>query len=135
MRGNDGTVSVTFTGNRVVAISDGKNPEGKLIVTLDGRELKTFPGVWAATRPFRSVNWMPAIRQVTVGADPVAEKWTLTCLDDSTPDGRKNHFRLTGSVTGDDGEGWSTEDFVSTSGRIRIAKRDWGMAFPLSTAK
>ena len=134
-KGNDGTVSVTFTGNRLVAISDGKNPEGKLSVTLDGRELKTFPGVWAATRPSKSVNWMPAIRQVTVGTNPVAEEWTLTCLDDSTPDGRKIHFNLTGSATGDDGEGYSTEDFVSTSGRIRIAKRDWGMTFPLKHRK
>ena len=134
-RGNDGALSVTFTGNRLVAISDGKNPEGTLDVTLDGRELKTFPGAWAATRPSKSVIWMPAIRQVTVAADPVAEKWTLTCLDDSMPDGTKIHFKLAGSVTGNDGEGWSTEDFVSTSGTIRIAKRDWGMAFPLKYRK
>lgn len=134
-RGNDGTGSVTFTGNRLVAISDGKHPDAKLAVTLDGRELKTFPGVWTGTRPSKSVNWMPAIKQVTVGANPVAEDWTLTCLDDSTPDGKKIHFKLTGSVTGDDGEGWSTADFVSTSGRIRIARRDWGMVFPLKHRK
>ena len=134
-RGQDGSVSLSFTGNRVVAMSDGTNPGGKLRVTLDGRDLKSFPGAWAATRPSKSANWMPAIRQVTLGENLVAEKWTLTCLDDSSPDGTKIHFRLTGSVTGDDGDGWSTEDFVSTSGRIRIAKGDWCIAFPLKLRK
>ena len=44
-------------------------------------------------------------------------------------------FRLSGSVTGDDGEGWSTEDFISNSGRIRIARPDWNIAFPLKLRK
>ena len=132
---NGEVVSLSFEGNRVVAVSDGSNPSGELTIRLDGRELKTFPEAWAATRPSKSANWMPAIRHVALGKNPVAETWTLTCLPDSTADGTKIHFRLTGSVTGDDGEGWSTEDFVSNSGRISIARSDWNIAFPLKLRK
>jgi len=133
--GENGVISLSFEGNRVVAFSDGSNPTGELTIRLDGRELKTFPGAWAATRPSKSANWMPAIRHVALGENPIAETWTLTCLPDSAPSGTKVHFRLTGSVTGNDGEGWSTEDFVSNSGRIRIARKDWNIAFPLKLRK
>ena len=133
--GENGEVSLSFEGNRVVAVSNGSSPDADMTIRLDGRELKTFPGAWAATRPSKSANWMPAIRHVALGENPVAETWTLTCLPDSAPNGTKIHFRLTGSVTGDDGEGWSTEDFVSNSGRIRIARQDWNIAFPLKLRK
>ena len=62
--GENGEISLSFEGNRVVAVSDGSNPSGKLAIRLDGREVKTFPGAWAATRPSKSANWMPAIRHV-----------------------------------------------------------------------
>ena len=133
--GENGEISLSFEGNRVVAVSDGSNPSGKLAIRLDGREVKTFPGAWAATRPSKSANWMPAIRHVALGEDPVDETWTVTCLPDSADDGTKIHFRLSGSVTGDDGEGWSTEDFISNSVRIRIARPDWNIAFPLKLRK
>ena len=133
--GEDGEISLSFEGNRVVAVSNGSNPDAELAIRLDGRELKTFPGAWAATRPSKSAIWMPAIRHVALGENPVAETWALTCLPDSAPDGTKIHFRLSGSVTGVDGEGWSTEDFVSSSGRIRIARQDWNIAFPLKYRK
>jgi hypothetical protein len=133
--GENGEVSLSFEGNRVVAVSDGSNPSGELTVRLDGRELRTFPGAWAATRPSKSANWMPAIRHVALGENPIAETWTVTCLPDSAADGTKIHFRLSGSVTGKDGEGWSTEDFVSNSGRIRIVRPDWNIAFPLKLRK
>lgn len=133
--GENGEISLIFEGNRVVAVSDGSNPSGELVIRLDGREMKTFPGAWAATRPSKSANWMPAIRHVALGEDPVAETWTVTCLPDSAADGTKIHFRLSGSVTGDDGEGWSTKDFISNSGRIRIASPDWNIAFPLKLRK
>ncbi len=131
----DGSLSIDFTGNRIVAVSNGKNPTGNFKVLLDGKELNTFPGVWGVTLPSKGINWMPCIRRVEIGENPVAESWTLTCLDDSTPDGKKIHFKLTGSVTGDDGEGWNNEDFVSKSGRIKIAKRDWAVAGTLRIAR
>jgi hypothetical protein len=134
-KNSDGSISLDFTGNRVVAVSNGENPTRTFKVMLDGKELNTFSGVWGVTLPSSGINWMPSIRRVEVGENPVAETWTLTCLDDSTPDGKKIHFKLTGSVTGEDGEGWSTEDFVSKSGRIKIAKRDWGVAGTLRVAR
>ena len=131
----DGSLSLDFTGNRVVAVADGRNPEGRLAVRLDGKEPGAFLGTWAVTRPSAGINWMPCIRRVEAGALPVAERWTLTCLDDSAADGSRIHFTLTGSVTGADGEGWSDQDFTSTSGRIRIAKQDWAVGPILAIAK
>ena len=39
--------------------------------------------------------------------------------------GKKFRFSLRGSVTGEDGDGSNTEEFVSKSGRITIAPNDW----------
>ncbi len=50
------------------------------------------------------------------------ERWELV-FTDLTPG--KLRFRLTGSRTGDDGEGTTTGMFVSKSGRITVDPRDW----------
>lgn len=80
---------------------------------------------------FPSVNFLfhnPAIG----GFTPVAESWTLTCLPDSSPDAQRVHFRVEGAVTGQDGEGYSDEKFVSQSGRVVIDPEDWHLAWCLS---
>ena len=56
---------------------------------------------------------------------PIAEDWTLTYIEGTQPDGQKIHYRLDGSVTGFDGEGWNTETFVSKSGRAVIDAKDF----------
>jgi hypothetical protein len=43
---------------------------------------------------------MPAIKQVGFQQPPEAQKWTVSLLPDSTPDGKRLHFRVDGSVTG-----------------------------------
>jgi hypothetical protein len=93
--------------------------------------------LWAISRP--SVGpagiWMPAINNIAFEKAPVEEAWTLTCLPDSTPDGKKIHFKVVGSVTGDDGEGLSTERFVSRSQRVIIEPADWRVAWTLGYKK
>jgi len=130
-----GALTLSFTGNRVVAISGGPG-EGSADVLLDGEPLDAQPELWAVTRPSTGPQiWMPAIKQVRFETAPLAEDWTLTCLTDSTPDAQKIHFQVTGSLTGADGEGWSTERFVSRSGRVVIEPADWHLVWSLGYKK
>jgi hypothetical protein len=65
----------------------------------------------------------------------VAEDWTLQVLK-STPDGNEIHFRVFGSVTGEDGQGFNTKKFVSNSGRVVIEGGDeWDVARALDYKK
>jgi hypothetical protein len=130
-----GDLTLTFTGNRVVAIS-GAGGESSADVLLDGEPLGARPELWAVTRPSTGPRiWMPAIKQVSFEKALLAEDWTLTCLSDSTPDAKKIHFKVTGSLTGDDGEGFSTERFVSQSGRVVIEPADWHLVWSLGYKK
>ncbi len=137
-KGPDGRLTLRFAGNRVVAVSDGTGASGaKARVLLDGQPMDGERALWAIARP--SVGpagiWMPAINNIGFEKTPVEETWTLTCLPDSTPDGKKIHFSLCGGVTGEDGEGWSTERFVSRSGRAVIDPADWHVAWTLGYKK
>ncbi|NQT16155.1 MAG: SGNH/GDSL hydrolase family protein [Planctomycetes bacterium] len=137
-RGPDGSLTLRFTGNRVVAVSDGAGRAGaKATVLLDGKPMDGVKELWAISRP--SVGpagiWMPAVNNVAFEQPLLEEDWTLTCLPDSTPDGKKIHFRVQGSVTGEDGQGWSTERFVSRSERAIIEPSDWRVAWTLGYRK
>jgi len=137
-REGTGRLTLRFTGNRVVAVSDGTGTAGATAtVLLDGKPMDGVKELWAITRP--SVGpariWMPAINNIGFEAPLVEEDWTLTCLPDSTPDGKKIHFRVEGSVTGEDGEGWSTERFVSRSRRAIVEPSDWRVAWTLGYRK
>lgn len=125
-RGADGSLALAFDGNRVVAVSDGTGVAA-CRVTLDGREPKTFPDMFYATRPSRLTSWMPMIMHVYRADDalPVEEDWTLTYIEGTKSLGRPVHYRVEGSVTGFDGEGWNTNDFRSASGRAVILSRDF----------
>ena len=56
------------------------------------------------------------------------EEWTLT-VTHIKPDGITFRFRVEGSKTGLDGEGISSEDFVSKSRRLTIGKDDWAVKY------
>jgi len=136
-RGTDGSIALRFKGNRVVAVSDGAGSAGATAqAMLDGRPVGSHKDVWAITRPSKGPKiWMPAINQVSFEKPLVAEDWTLTCLPDSRPDGSRVHFKVVGSVTGEDGEGWSSERFVSRSGRVVIEHADWRLNWELGYGK
>lgn len=122
----DGGYEVSFDGNRLVAVSDGSgDASDKVEVSLDGRPVADDPGEYYSTRVTCWPMWMPAICHVDLGVKPVNEDWVLTFIEGTSPDGQTLHYKVRGSKTGDDGEGWSTNDFTSASGRIKIAKRDW----------
>ncbi len=137
-RGPDGSLALRFMGNRVVAISDGTEAVGaKTTVLLDGQPMDGVRELWAISRP--SVGpagiWMPAINNIAFEQPLSEEDWTLTSLPDSTPDGTKIHFQVQGSRTGEDGEGWSTERFVSHSQRVVIEPSNWQIAWTLGYRK
>ncbi len=125
-KGADGSLTLTFDGNRVVAVSDGTG-HGAARLTLDGRNPATYPELFYHTRPDAIVSWMPTIKRVGVasGVTPVAEKWTLTYLPGTQPFGEYIPYSVVGSVTGPDGTGDNRHDFRSRSGRVTIDEFDF----------
>ena len=122
-RHRDGRMTLAFSGNRVVAVANGRG--GCAVrVTLDGKDPSEFPEMHCNTRPSRiASHWMPAIRHVSSdpSVKPVVQDWTYTFLEGTEPM-TPIHFRVDGSVTGFEGEGWSTNEFRSASGRVIIPR-------------
>jgi len=144
----DGTLEFTFKGNRVTAVSDGTAEKDlKAEVLLDGKPLAPMKELWDPGRPSAICVWFPGLHQSEFGpTPPVEEDWTLTfqTLRPGDPTNKVFHatggtypwsgkgvnfvpgrFTLKGSVTGEDGEGITTEPFVSKSGRVKIPVRAW----------
>jgi hypothetical protein len=123
-RWKDGVLELQFQGNRVDLLpSAGSGGTGTVDVFIDGKRPSEFPGCYAYTRP--SVGhgtWGPGIMRVTFRQRPLIEDWRarVTHFDRQTEVFR---FEVIGSQTGADGEGVSTEDFVSSSGRVVIQAR------------
>ena len=122
--GADCRLKLKFTGNRVDLIL-GSDLAGASVL-IDGKapsQLNLYHGL----RPFQRTGAMtiPAsVVQYFTGPNMQAETWELAYKDIS-PDGKKFRFSLRGSLTGEDGEGTNTEEFVSKSGRITIEPNDW----------
>jgi len=133
----DGSLTLKFSGNRVVAVSDGTGvPQSRARILLDGKPMDQQKELWAITRPGKGPEiWQPAIMNIGFEQPLLEEEWTLTCLSDSNRDGKNIHFKLQGSITGDDGEGWSTERFISNSKRATIDPSDWRMDWILEYRK
>jgi hypothetical protein len=72
--------------------------------------------------------------KVGSGRPLIAEDWFLK-IGWVSADGKSCQFALVGSVTGEDGEGYSTNRFVSKSGRIVIEPDDWNLAYSNSEFK
>ena len=135
----DGSLRLEFEGNRVVAVSDGRFEGNRVVavsdgsgvgessVLLDSKPPREYSDMYFTTRPSKMLSWMPMIKHVEIapGAMPVVEDWTLTYIDGTMPLGDPIHYKVEGSVTGFDGEGWNTNDFKSVSGRAVISKSDF----------
>ena len=126
---------MTFSGNRVVAISGGGG-QGTAEVLLDGQPMSGRAELWAVTRPSTGPQiWMPAIKQIAFEKALLGEDWTLTCLPDSTPDGKRIHFTVTGSQRAPTARVSAMPHFVSKSGRVVIEPADWHLAWSLGYKK
>ena len=134
----NGSVEVTFTGNRIDAIGSPDVGAAALAdVLIDGRKPSTLPELHVLTRPsnapFDTVR--PALKRIGHREPLVEEDWTLQIVE-SIRDGTRFRFRAEGSVTGDDGVGTNTERFVSDSGRVVIEPEgNWMVAWALEYRK
>lgn len=117
----DGSIEVSFSGNRIDAIALPATGQDVLAdVLLDGKHPSETEGVFALTRPSTAPHtWFPAVKVIQHQAPLVAEDWLLTFTECSA-DAKAFRFRVAGSVTGEDGGGSNSETFVSKSGRVVI---------------
>ncbi|NLF40599.1 hypothetical protein GX586_14235 [bacterium] len=124
----NGVMKLAFAGNRVTAIAaPHAGKAGSARVLIDGNPPSAFPALYAFTRANAGpgVDWPWSVSAPVVISSrtkPVEEDWVITVV---TGDAACFTFDVRGSKTGPDGAGVSTQDFVSTSGRIAIAAEDW----------
>jgi hypothetical protein len=130
----NGRLKFDFTGNRVDVIAgNGQTKAGARVdVLIDSKKPSELPGTIHFTRPsIGHSTWVPAILKVGSNASLVPETWTAT-VTQVNPD-KSFRYSVSGSVTGEDGEGQSDADFVSRSGRVKIDKGDWFTGFSKDT--
>jgi len=121
-------LGLTFSGNRVDLIYKGNNADIKAKVFLDDRRPSEFQGTYFMTRPCSSNgnSWpwnLPAMIHIHHQTPWITEEWTCKYTEATAPY-EDFSFEISGSVTGKDGSGKASEDFVSTSKRVIINKGD-----------
>ena len=118
-------VTVKFDGSRLELIAN-KPLSAWPTVTIDESSPNDIDGCYQISRAssVETVPDWPAVRRVTLQHDHVVEEWTAM-LTNISPDQKSFEFNVKGAITGDDGIGVSTQDFVSNSGRLRIDAQDW----------
>ena len=125
-RGADGSLELSFNGNRIDVVAACKGNPGTAKVLIDGQPPSTFPELYYYTRPSNAPHdrVRPAINRIDHKAPLVLETWTARIL---TCDPEKNvlTYEVSGSKTGPDGQGDHLKEFVSNSGRVVILARKW----------
>lgn len=130
----DGSIEKAFEGNRIDAIA-APGAKGTVKVLVDGKKPSEFPEAYYLSRPSPAPGvWWPAIIRAEHEKPLVVEQWTLRVLK-SDPAGREIAFEAVGSKTGPDGQGLSTQRFVSKSGRVVIEPKRWMVAGALKYRK
>jgi len=131
------SLKLTFDGNRVDVLPLLCASPGAARILVDGKSPADLRELYYCTRPSRGPYiWMPALKRIDLGEGilPRIEEWTLTPFDVDLR--RKSlSFRLEGSTTGPDGQGRKAADFVSKSGRIKLARRDFHITWPCTYRK
>lgn len=124
------TLILPFTGNRVDLVyrASASAHHDSARVFLDGAAPSSFQGTYYLTRPYNSKGavwpWdLPAMIRVEHSVPWIAEEWSCV-FTKAKPPYRNFRFRISGSVTGEDGHGRASNDFISRSGRVIIKKGD-----------
>jgi len=125
------TLIFPFEGNKVEVIApDDAAAADSFLVFVDGVPPESFQGVYNYTRPYDKIGgsfpWSMGCWYYLQHTFPwnKEEEWACQILtinqayDNFT-------FKVTGSVTGNDGSGSGQQNFVSSSGRVIISKDDW----------
>jgi hypothetical protein len=133
-----GRLVLEFEGNRVDLLPAEGAKSARVRVLIDGKAPSAHPECYAFTRPLPG-PWASPLSLVRVDHDAplAAENWTLKVVGVSGDDPQKSAWRyeVGGSVTGPDGSGSSDTEFVSRSGRVKIAPTGFfrGFSPPLPT--
>jgi hypothetical protein len=125
-----------FSGNRVELISRGPL-DGLVTVEIDGHPPDQVAGCWQITRTndLPGVPGWPAIRKVTVFAEPLRpETWTVT-IDHLSSDQTAFDFSVHAKMAGVTEQGRGQEDFYSAAAGTKIEAKDWTMSAALATFK
>lgn len=135
--GQDASIELEFTGNRLDLLGEAKPGGGKLVATVNGdplEKLNAFSvsiikqpdtnavhGSGPTPRYPRSTGGSQATgpHGVLLGKNIVPQDWRFEMIDN------KGNFRLIGSKTGPDGEGNVLEPWTSKSGQIILDPRLW----------
>jgi len=122
------STKIEFTGHRVDLVFK-PGASGSVSVLIDGKKPSSIPDLFGFTRvsAFPNSDW-PILLKIGTQAPLVEEAWSLK-ISDITADGKLCRFGLTGSLTGEDGEGWNTNRFLSRSRRVIIEPDDWNLAY------
>ncbi len=124
------TLILHFTGNRADLVyrtpDTGRHDSSR--VFLDGSVPSSFQGTYYRTRPYNSKGevwpWdLPAMIRIDHTNPWVSEEWSCV-FTEAKPPYTDFGFSISGSVTGKDGEGRGSQDFISPSGRVIIRKND-----------
>ncbi len=121
----DGELSLDFDGSRIDAVVDAETP-AVFEVLLDGKPVSANADLYQATRPLdRDEDWPWQVGgPVRIGFDKIPQGGTFT-IKFLEGDIEKATFEVTSETAGAEGRGTTEEDFLSESGRIRIAGEDW----------
>jgi hypothetical protein len=132
--GGPDSLRLEFNGTRADLMFQPE-AKGSVAVLIDGKQPSAIPELYGFTRvsAFPGSDW-PLLLRVQANAPLLAEDW-LVKIDPLSPDGKLCHFSLRGTLTGEDGEGYSTNRFVSRSGRIVIEPEDWNIAYGVGVFK
>lgn len=127
IHGDDGSLSLTFDGNRidVIAAHTDERRLGSAQVLIDGRPPSSFPELYYHARPSPTpVMGRPAINRIGWQTPLVVETWTARILE-CDPQQDILRYEVEGSITGPDGRGDHKQRFVSNSGRVVIEPNEW----------
>lgn len=136
-RGADGSIELTFEGNRIDVIADNAKQEkaGTAKVLIDNKPPSEYPELYYHSRPSASPHvWWPAINKIGFEKQLVLESWTAKILE-CDPEKKVLTYEVIGSKTGPDGKGDQNKKFVSNSGRVVIDSGMWSVCGALSYRK
>jgi len=124
-RNPDGTINLTFSGNRIDVIAAPAASEVSARVLIDGKPPSTFPELYYHARPSPTpVAGRPAFNRIDHQTPLLVETWTARILEcDVEADVLR--YEISGSKTGFDGIGDHKKRFVSNSGRVIIEPGMW----------
>jgi hypothetical protein len=124
------TITVNLTGNRADLFFDTTRIRAgdTLEILLDGVKPSTFPGTYFMTRPYGTNDkvwpWdLPSMICVDHTTPWLSEEWSIIYTQVKPPYINFS-FKISGTLTGNDGKGKASKDFISRSGRVIIKKGD-----------